>query len=139
MVLSTFYSHLLLLKGLQNSPFGTLWKACRGQHFFWAVLGSDLGGVLAFTHPLPKSKIFCFSSGWFAFCNFRPNGPFTCLEKVSKVPFRQHVKSFFSSLGEIKFGSTNLDILAQIWEMLIQVHPRLGEKRLLAYCLDYTL
>ena len=60
--LSTYCGHLLLLRGFQRCPFGTVWKGCERAVFGLPELG--FRWCLAVSDPLPTSFIFAFVQAW---------------------------------------------------------------------------
>ena len=60
--LSTYCGHLLLLRGFQRCPFGTVWKGCERAVFGLPEL--RFRWCLAVSDPLPTSFIFAFVQAW---------------------------------------------------------------------------
>ena len=60
--LSTYCGHLLLLRGFQRCPFGTVWKGCERAVFGLPELG--FRWCLAVSDPLPTSFIFALVQAW---------------------------------------------------------------------------
>ena len=60
--LSTYCGHLLLLRGFQRCPFGSVWKGCERAVFGLPELG--FRWCLAVSDPLPTSFMFAFVQAW---------------------------------------------------------------------------